>query len=66
MLCDSTLRRFIRPNFAFWLGVITAMSLTSLFARSLPLDVGVFALAGSKPAIVLNSLRVLFAPRPSA
>ena len=56
-------RRIIRQNLAISLGVIVVMSLTALFARALPLAVGVFAHEGSTVVVVLNSLRLLFAPR---
>ena len=56
-------RRIIRQNLTLALGVIIGMSLTALFAKALPLYVGVLAHEGSTVIVVLNSLRLLFAPR---
>jgi len=56
-------RRIIRQNLALALGVIIGMSCTALFAKSLPLAVGVLAHEGSTVIVVLNSLRLLFSPR---
>ena len=56
-------RRIIRQNLTLALGVIVVMSLTALFAKALPLYVGVLAHEGSTVIVVLNSLRLLFAPR---
>ena len=56
-------RRIIRQNLTLALGVIIGMSLTALFAKALPLAVGVLAHEGSTVIVVLNSLRLLFSPR---
>jgi len=56
-------RRIIRQNLTLALGVIVVMSLTALFAKALPLAVGVLAHEGSTVIVVLNSLRLLFSPR---
>jgi Cd2+/Zn2+-exporting ATPase len=56
-------RRIIRQNLMIALGVIVGMSLTALFAKGLPLAVGVLMHEGSTVVVVLNSLRLLFAPR---
>ncbi len=55
-------RRIIRQNLTIALGVIVGMSLTALFAKGLPLAVGVMMHEGSTVVVVLNSLRLLFAP----
>ncbi|MEO6741849.1 MAG: cation-translocating P-type ATPase [Chthoniobacteraceae bacterium] len=59
-------RRIIRQNLTLALGVIMVMSLTALFAKALPLYVGVLAHEGSTVIVVLNSLRLLFTPRNGA
>jgi Cd2+/Zn2+-exporting ATPase len=56
-------RRIIRQNLTIALGVIVGMSLTALLAKGLPLAVGVLMHEGSTVVVVLNSLRLLFAPR---
>jgi Cd2+/Zn2+-exporting ATPase len=56
-------RRIIRQNLTLALGVIAVMSLTALFAKALPLAIGVLAHEGSTVIVVLNSLRLLFTPR---
>ena len=56
-------RRIIRQNLTLALGVIVVMSLTALFAKALPLAIGVLAHEGSTVIVVLNSLRLLFSPR---
>ena len=56
-------RRIIRQNLTLALSVIIGMSLTALFAKALPLAVGVLAHEGSTVIVVLNSLRLLFSPR---
>jgi Cd2+/Zn2+-exporting ATPase len=56
-------RRIVRQNLALALGVIIVMSFTALFAKALPLALGVFAHEGSTVIVVLNSLRLLFSPR---
>ena len=56
-------RRIIRQNLTLALGVIIGMSLTTLFAKAMPLAIGVLAHEGSTVIVVLNSLRLLFAPR---
>ena len=56
-------RRIIRQNLTLALGVIVVMSLTALFAKALPLYVGVLAHEGSTVIVVMNSLRLLFTPR---
>ena len=56
-------RRIIRQNLTISIGVIVTMSLTALLATALPLYVGVLAHEGSTVIVVLNSLRLLFAPR---
>jgi Cd2+/Zn2+-exporting ATPase len=56
-------RRIIRQNLTIALGVIVGMSLTALFVKGLPLAVGVMMHEGSTVVVVLNSLRLLFAPR---
>ncbi len=55
-------RRIIRQNLTLALGVIGVMSVTALFAKSLPLYIGVLAHEGSTVIVVLNSLRLLFKP----
>ena len=59
-------RRIIRQNLTIAIGVIVFMSLTALFASSLPLSVGVLAHEGSTVIVVLNSLRLLFPQRSGA
>ena len=56
-------RRIIRQNLTLALSVIIGMSFTALFAKALPLAVGVLAHEGSTVIVVLNSLRLLFSPR---
>ncbi len=56
-------RSIIRQNLTIALGVICVMSLTALFAKALPLYVGVLAHEGSTVIVVMNSLRLLFTPR---
>ena len=59
-------RRIIRQNLTLALSVIVVMSLTALFAKALPLYIGVLAHEGSTVIVVLNSLRLLFTPRGAA
>ena len=58
-------RRIIRQNMFIALGVILFMSLATMLGVAVPLAVGVMAHEGSTVIVVLNSLRLLFAPRPS-
>ena len=59
-------RRIIRQNMFIALGVILFMSLATMLGVAVPLAVGVMAHEGSTVIVVLNSLRLLFAPRLSA
>ena len=59
-------RRIIRQNLTLALSVIIFMSFTALFAKALPLYIGVLAHEGSTVIVVLNSLRLLFTPRGAA
>ena len=56
-------RRIIRQNMTLALGVIIFMSLATIAGFPIPLALGVTAHEGSTVIVVMNSLRLLFAPR---
>ena len=56
-------RRIMRQNLAVSLGTMGTMALVAIFVPQLPLSIGVAAHEGSTVLVVLNSLRLLFAPR---
>jgi Cd2+/Zn2+-exporting ATPase len=58
-------RRIIRQNIAVSLGTIAIMAVLTLSLPRLPLSMGVAAHEGSTVLVVLNSLRLLLARRPS-
>lgn len=57
-------RGIIRQNLVISLGTMTLMALLTLGFAGVPLSVGVAAHEGSTVIVVLNSLRLLFSPRP--
>ena len=57
-------RAIIRQNLAISLGVIVILVTLALFQR-IPLTVGVLGHEGSTLVVVLNSLRLLFTPKPA-